>query len=717
MSTSNFNSDRFANLFSGLNIPAGILCAMIFLLPALGVPSEFMLQDTLKSAVASFATLICALLFFYQQRGRATPLQWHSLLWLPIALMVYALGSILWAHTYLATVEAIRWFIFSLMMWLAINSFTQKNIPLLVWAIHAGTVIACIWAALQFWFDFTAFPQFAGPASTFANRNFFAEYIVCSLPFSVWALASMRESRWLGVVALSIALNVVALMMTGCRAGAIAAIVTIPILIFILWKFRQQFAFGSWKKSQQLLVSLILIGGVWGLGSIAGSTVQQKQATPLQITFQRTTSLVTAAEYGKGTSFSIRAILWRATIDMIEAKPITGVGAGTWEVQVPLYQPSNQMSELDYFAHNEYLQMLSEYGLPLGGAVLSLLLGYLFLTFCKTWKSQGADLQQAPLRAFTLTSMLALLIVSAAGFPWHMAGTTALFAIFLGLLCGSDKRLEKTSSLLLQPLPWKPLIAKIAIAFVACALLLATYVMWQAAVVEYKNIKAIHLGNLAKQFRQAGREPSAQQRAEVLANMHDAIAITPHMRKLNEIVGKQLILDKDYRNSIWIWETIASSRPYIPSVWFRIAHLYVNLGEDDKALEAIRIALQLKTVMLDLKALEIDILSKNGRDAEAKQIALAHFDKGTHDRLVADSAYKLAIKTRDWALGIRAMTLRNQGWPELAAEGHFRLGDIYVQMQDETQALAEFRAGYKAVADAEKDFYRSQVPEPYRNQL
>ena len=48
---------------------------MLFLIPALGVPSELMLQDTLKSALVAFGVHIAALVYFWQQRQRTTPLR------------------------------------------------------------------------------------------------------------------------------------------------------------------------------------------------------------------------------------------------------------------------------------------------------------------------------------------------------------------------------------------------------------------------------------------------------------------------------------------------------------------------------------------------------------------------------------------------------------------------------------------------------------------
>jgi O-antigen ligase len=52
-------------------------------------------------------------MFFWHQRNRRDGLRWHALMWLPLALMFYAIGSMAWSHAYLGGVEAIRWFILS----------------------------------------------------------------------------------------------------------------------------------------------------------------------------------------------------------------------------------------------------------------------------------------------------------------------------------------------------------------------------------------------------------------------------------------------------------------------------------------------------------------------------------------------------------------------------------------------------------------------------
>ena len=115
-----------------------MLALMIFLAPALGVPNEMMLQDTLKSMLVSFFAVAAGVLFFWQQRNRRDGLRWHAIMWLPLALMFYALGSMVWSHAYLGGVEAIRWFVFSLMLWLGMNTFSRQRTLYLFEGIHWG---------------------------------------------------------------------------------------------------------------------------------------------------------------------------------------------------------------------------------------------------------------------------------------------------------------------------------------------------------------------------------------------------------------------------------------------------------------------------------------------------------------------------------------------------------------------------------------------------
>lgn len=146
-----------------------------------------------------------------------------------------------WSHTYLAGVEAIRWFVFSLLLWLGLNRLTRDNLPIVAQGIHWGAVMASLWVALQFMVNFNLFPQGPNPASTFVNRNFFAEFVVCTVPFSAWVLATARgQDLKIALRSLFLAFNVLAIMMTGTRSAMVALAMLAVVLPLVLHRYRMQ---------------------------------------------------------------------------------------------------------------------------------------------------------------------------------------------------------------------------------------------------------------------------------------------------------------------------------------------------------------------------------------------------------------------------------------------------------------------------------------------
>ena len=291
-----------------------LLALMMFLAPALGVPNELMLQDTLKSIVVSFAVLAAALFFFWNQRNRDTALRWHALVWLPLMLTLYALGSMVWSHTYLGGVEAIRWFIFTLIVWLGLNTLDRERMPLLAWGIHTGAFVASLWTALQFWTDMSFFPQGPNPASTFVNRNFFAEFLVCTLPISVWLLVRARNSATVALLAFSLGFNLVAMFMTGTRSALLALLALALVTPVILWRFRGQLAFKGWESGTRILAAGVLLISVLGLGLISTGNpklieenrLEGRGLNALERSFARAKSMTQTEEYTE-RSFSVRS--------------------------------------------------------------------------------------------------------------------------------------------------------------------------------------------------------------------------------------------------------------------------------------------------------------------------------------------------------------------------------------------------------------------------
>ena len=708
------------------------LALTLFLAPALGVPSEELIQDTLKSMVVSLGALIAAWVFFWQRRTRSEPLLWHRVLWLPLLLMACALASMAWSHTYLAGVEAIRWFVFSLILWLGLNSFKRENFVLIANAIHWGAVMASLWVMLQFLIDFDFFPQGPNPASTFVNRNFFAEFVVCTVPFSVWILANSRGADQIMSRGFFVAFNIVAILMTGTRSALVAFGVLLLVLPLILYRYRAQLAFSTWPRKHLGLAAVMLLGWILILGSVPTGNKnlikEDRGRTAIERSWLRAASISDADEFTKGSG-SVRMVLWKSTARMIAARPLTGVGAGAWEADVALYQMPGQQIETDFYAHNEFLHLLAEYGVA-GWIFLLMLLVYLGCAAWTTWRAgqggQDADSPSAtelPIRAITLASVLALLLVSGAGFPWRLATTGALFAVLLAILAASDARLAVARQAvapgrLISNLACSPRRAKLALFASTLCLMLALYIAEQAAVAESKIVRATKLALTISNSGDPNNPRWAPVKEKMLTLVREGIAINPHYRKITPLVADELARWGDWKNAIWIWQSVLTSRPHVVAILTNVARGYANLGDLPAAFDYLNRARAVSPQAPGVVSLEALLWRQSGQAAKSEALIRQALKDGIYDIDLLTAAQALGRTRRDWPLLIEALELCAKRWPRQSTDAWLQIGDIYLdEFKDESKALAAYQRAVAAVPLIYRELVRQKVPPGLRARL
>ena len=691
-----------------------IFALMMFFAPALGVPHEEMLQDTLKSIVVSFAALGAALFFFWQQRNRRDGLRWHAVVWLPLLLMAYALGSMAWSHTYLGGVEAIRWFVFSLLVWLGVNTLSRDRLPTLAWGVHWGAVVASLWAALQFWIDFKYFPQGPNPASTFVNRNFFAEFAVCTLPFSALLLARARQSAQIAVLAASSGFVLVAVLMTGTRGALIALwLQLLVILPFIGWLYRKQFAFLTWDSGRIIIAVGLLLATVIGLGLINTGNVKIAEEGRGLNAIERGIARTKAISADDG-SLRIRFVMWKATAGIIQARPISGVGAGAWESDIPLYQADGSQLETDYYVHNEFLQLLAEYGLA-GWLFLLLLFAYLLAAAWRTLRDKSSEAQgEAPFRALILCSLLALFVVSNVGFPWRMASTGALFALCLAALAASDARLGFVQPWAAMRLNWKPAYSQTAAVLTMACLALAAYITQQAAESEQKIVRATKIALTISASKDYQNPRWDKSKTEMLKLIKEGTDINPHYRKITPMVADELAKWGDWKNATWVWESVLSSRPYVVAIMSNIARGYTSTNQPAKALEYLERAKKVQPNAPAVRSLEVVVLSRTGQEPKALALAKEAIEQGIHDYDLVNAAFVLGWRGGDFPLALKAMDLRNEGWPATQTQGYIQLGNMYsTGLLDPAKALESFKLALEMTPHEQRLSLLGQIPSVY----
>lgn len=708
--------------------PIVIVALTLLLAPTFGVSTEEMLQDTLKSMIAAAGTLGAAIAFFWHQRHRTAPLAWHGLLWFPLILATYAFGSMAWSHTYLAGVEAIRWCLFAVLLWVGLNTFERDAGAKLAWAAHAGAVMTCLWGLLQFWIDLRLFPQGPNPASTFVNRNFAAEFVVSVMPMSLFLLARARNPWVAASLALSVAFNVVFLLATGTRSALVAFGVILLLAPIALWRFWPAWAVRDWSATLRLAVLGIVASTIVALGTLptANQELLREHATtgwgvtPIARAFHRGVSIGESNEYTE-RSFSIRITMWKATVRMIEAHPLAGVGAGAWEVVLPLHQTEGSALETDFYVHNEILQLLAEYGLA-GLLALLLLVGLLSRAGWRTWADRSAAAEaEGPMRSAVLLGLLAFLLVSNAGFPWRLAATGLLFAVYLALVAASDIRLDTGRLAGVAAIAWRPVASRIALVVCGAAFALGVYISWQATLAERYLVRAV---KLALTVAQSGNTEDARWqpvKAEIVELLRRGIAITPHYRKITPMVADEMAKWGDWSDAIWVYESVASSRPYVPAVLLNIARGYSQVGDIPNTLAYLDRARKLHIDKRVLPAVEVVMLGRSGRDDLALQRIRQAFASGEYDLPLTGIALALAKHRKDWDLAIevleRRMALTTDS-PARTAQSWLWMGHIEAaERRNPDKALVDFRSAMTAAPVRDRSAVWGEIPVDYQQKL
>ena len=278
-----------------------------------------------------------------------------------------------------------------------------------------------------------ALPVISVPGSTFGNRNMGGEAVAVALPFALALAAGPRRFPALAAGALLASLLYLAATRArgawiGGGAGIVAFfVVRRPAVPRRAWLLMPVIAGGA--------LAAALLPGRWQ----ARDALDTKRYEP-------GARIVLEALDPASSVARTRLGLWRRTLAMYRAHPLTGVGPGNFPVLFPLYAEPSAAADGIMSAtmvprrpHNELLERLTETG-PLGLAAFAALFGAAFATALASGRaSRGqpvaagtiGDLDAAAAGAGGVAACLGCGLTA---FPLAMPATALLFGVALGLL-------------------------------------------------------------------------------------------------------------------------------------------------------------------------------------------------------------------------------------------------------------------------------------------
>ncbi|MCF6159565.1 MAG: O-antigen ligase family protein [wastewater metagenome] len=267
--------------------------------------------------------------------------------------------------------------------------------------------------------------SYATPFGSYICRNHFAGYIGMVIPLTLGLLVARfaritfsqkvtwrtfvetLESHFLGNIILIFALMIMisALCLSLSRGGIISFLTTV-VIFFALISFKRTRA--VIHKGRGVLLSVLLV----------------------TLIFLLWFGLSPVLDRMSDLSSSSRIVVYQDTITMAKDFPFWGTGWGTFQYLYPKYKSLEDRYFYKY-AHNDYLELLSDNGLSGFLAVLSFIVIFFWKVLAKWWKRRDSYARGITLGG--VCSIVSILFHSYGDFNLHIPANALFLSCVLGI--------------------------------------------------------------------------------------------------------------------------------------------------------------------------------------------------------------------------------------------------------------------------------------------
>lgn len=560
--------------------------------------------------LAALLALIWAGKLFFAKTAlwKPSPMHWPVLGFVAYTVLHYFLSP----YEYLSRLELFQVALFGLMYFIVANNINRGRERTVV--VSMLLVLGTLEAMYGIWQAYTKSDfvlnverpsgYLMRGSGTYICPNHLAGLLEMILGLALARLALHRpadrhsvQSEVLSKVMLAYAVfaMLVGILFTVSRAGWVST--SIGLLVFLVWGGLKTRA--MWARIGVGVAALC----VFGLLILSVPKAKYTLATTLDAKDKTTLGL-------KDASMSGRTLLWGSTWKMIRDHPILGTGAGTWQWVHQKYRHPQMQFTADY-AHNDILQMTSDYGSIGFGLVAATLI--LFYVQAGRLRAQAMTSEQ---QCFTVGAVLAvsiLLVHSWFDFNLHIPANGLLFCTILGLVAGMEIPDGPHLSRPLKPV-LRYLLGLVLIGVVAAG---AYFIVPSARAVYYAD-----LGSLEKDYLQWDAALDYFRTAidydpkyiRPRLKMGDIYRLQAEFRVGEDKAAERLKLAQ---KAIKHYRAAFALNPSRSDIAARLASVHELAGEFDKARESFDLALALdpnSAALYDQFGL---FLRRRGQEAEA----------------------------------------------------------------------------------------------------
>lgn len=246
-------------------------------------------------------------------------------------------------------------------------------------------------------------------SATYGNHNHLAGYMEMAIPLLLGLfLMGFRGGKLLLLIFLTF-LTLTALILSLSRGGWIGLLIGLVFMALALVTDRH-------FRNKRLIAALT--------GGFVALTFIVLASTPV---VERIRTLEQKKEI---PNLSARVTVWKGVVEMIQDHPLFGTGPGTFATVFTQYQPPGFACRY-FMAHNDYLHITSETGLPFIAIVVWMIIA-LYRKGFKNLKNPSRLVRGITVGA--MSGITAILVHSISDFNLHIPANALLFTVLAALV-------------------------------------------------------------------------------------------------------------------------------------------------------------------------------------------------------------------------------------------------------------------------------------------
>lgn len=319
-----------------------------------------------------------------------------------------------------------------------------------------------------------------GLKGTAGNKNIFAAGLVAKVPFVLYCLYRFKLP-WKIINTAILFTAAWAIVLVSARASYLSLLlVVLMFIVLLILQYRKE------KRLDTLLFQLgtvvVMIVAAFFISNTQLNEVKVSQEEASQ-SFGSATDRVLSITETNDESNQVRFRLWAHAVDYTKHHPVVGCGVGNWKIaSIPYQRTITNDLFVPVHAHNDYLEMFAEMGIPGGLLYLSL---FLFITLfaIRTYFSEATEETRLKI-VFAYMAFVTYMVDAMFNFPTERPISQVFFATLAAIIVTLyiQGREEINDEKVINVVPKNQ---KIIFAFVSAILLVPSFYVTQQV---YKSL-------------------------------------------------------------------------------------------------------------------------------------------------------------------------------------------------------------------------------------